>query len=154
LYFREWHFRHPAPQHFFDTVRQVCGPSAGDALVNAIDHRGAVDVAAISLLSLEGTSVLEASNRGSLRLPIDIEFWMKDGKKERRTHVPTKDGAFIVSVPGAATHAVLDPDRKLLLDVNWQDQHVAAQDAAPVGSKSTLERALYWLSEMVLGASP
>ncbi len=154
LYFREWHFRHPAPRDFFDAVRRTCGPAAGDALVNAIDHRGTVDVAAVSLIAFDGTSVLEASNRGSMRLPVDVEFWMKDGKKERRTHQPTSDGAFLVSIPGAATHAVLDPERKLLLDVNWQDQHVAAQDTAPVGSPTTFERAMYWFSELVLGVAP
>ena len=128
--------------------------SVSDALTLGIDRRGAVDVAAISLTDVVGTSALEASNRGTLRLPIDIEFWMRDGTKQRRTHQPTTDGAFIVSVPGIATHAVIDPDRKLLIDVNWQDQHAIAKDVTRTGSPLTFERALYWLSECFLGVAP
>ncbi len=154
LYFREWHFRHPTPQDFFDAVTRTCGTSAADALAAGIDNRGSVNVTAISLIDIGGTTELEASNRGTLRLPIDIEFWMTDGTKQLRTHVPMSDGAFTVSVSGAATHAVIDPDHKLLIDVDWQDQHAIAKDVTPVGSPTTFERATYWLSEIVLGGGP
>ena len=154
LYFREWHFRHPTPTDFFDAMRRTCGATAADALTAGIESRGSVDVAAISLTDLGGTSELEGSNRGSLRLPFDIEFWMKDGGRQRRVYVPTTDGSFTVRVPGVATHALIDPDRKLLIDVNWQDQHAIAKQVRPVGSPVTFERAFYWLSELVLGAAP
>ena len=92
--------------------------------------------------------------RGTLKLPVEIELTRDDGTKER---IPWDgDGDFIrVPYSGASPlrHAVVDPDRRVLLDPDRTNDHASAGDVRTFPAR-TLERATYFAALMMQLLSP
>ncbi|MCL2779267.1 MAG: M1 family metallopeptidase [Polyangiaceae bacterium] len=91
------------------------------------------------------------TRRGTLSFPVDIEFVADDGT---RTRVPWdgKDESIRVSYNGnSPLHAaIVDPDNRILLDENPENNFATARGKTKAGAPRTLERATYY-SELVMG---
>lgn len=177
-YARRYRFSHPVPQNLIDTIRAEVGDEAGEVLRAALFDKGWVDfkVEAISshtqrapagIFDRDGKRATSKPERGAsgkfggwvlvarhgtLALPVEVELIAEDGTK---TRVPFDGGADSIRIPyagaSALRSAIVDPDSRVLLDQNPENDFATASGHAHAGAPRTLERATYW-SELVMGA--
>jgi hypothetical protein len=178
IYTRRFRFQHPVPQNLIETVESEMGNEAGQALRVALFDKGWVDfkVAAISshaqhapagIFDRDGKRATSppdtatsgkyagwvlVSRRGTLRLPVEVELIAEDGT---RTRVPWDGSTDSVRIPYAGASAlraaVVDPESRVLLDQDPENDFATAPGRAGGGAPRTLERTTYW-SELILGA--
>jgi hypothetical protein len=177
-YARRFRFQHPVPQNLIDTVQSEMGSEAGEVLRAALFDKGWVDfkIEAVSshaqrapagIFDRDGKRATSppdrtstgsysgwvlVSRRGTLRLPVEIELLADDGTT---TRVPWDSSSDSVRIPYAGTSAlraaVVDPESRVLLDQNPENDFATAAGHSGGGAPRTLERATYW-SELLLGA--
>lgn len=178
VYARTFRFTHPVPENLIDTIRAEMGNEAAEVLRASLFDKAWIDfkVEAISshlqrapagIFDRDGKRTTSppdtgtpgkyagwvlVSRRGSLRLPVEIELIAEDGTK---TRVPWSGGADSTRVPYAGSSAlraaVVDPDSRVLLDQDPENDFAVAAGHSGGGAARTLERATYW-SELILGA--
>ncbi|MBS2019787.1 MAG: M1 family metallopeptidase [Deltaproteobacteria bacterium] len=178
-YTRRFRFRHPTPDDLVATMRSELGEAAGRFLQKALFEKGWIDFAVTSVSSHsvrtpagifdkggQRTTVKPEGRgsegkyqgwalvvrRGDLVLPVDIELIAEDGT---RTRVPWDGATDWIRVPYNGSSplraVVVDPDTKVLLDQNPENDFATAPGHSGGGAPGTLERATYW-SELVMGA--
>ena len=90
--------------------------------------------------------------RGTLHLPVEVELVSEDGA---RTRVPWDGTTDSVRVPYVGTSplraAIVDPEQRVLLDEDSENDFATAPGQAGGGAPRTLERATYW-SQLLMGA--
>lgn len=172
-YARRYRFRHPTPKHFLAAVRETLGEEAARNLEAGLFERAWVDYAAESLRSApvaspagvfdresgretvtresaasqEWDSRLLVVRRGSLRFPVDVELVLENGERVRKRwdgHGPWIGISHRSSSRVVA--AVVDPDRRILIDDDLTNNATGGGMAAP----RVWERATY-LAQLALG---
>jgi hypothetical protein len=178
VYTRRFRFAHPVPDDLLTTFRAEMGAPAADLLRAALFEKGWIDLAVTAIAShaahppagifdvggkretvtsergaatrYQGWALI--TRRGTLTVPVEIELVAEDGT---RTRVPWDGVAESIRVPYAGSSplrsAVVDPDRKVLLDQNPENDFASAAGHSGGGAPRTLERSTYW-AELVLGA--
>jgi hypothetical protein len=177
-YTRRFRFQHPVPRDLIETFQREMGNEAGELLRSALFDKGWVDfkIEAMSshavrvsagIFDRDGKRATTASatatpgkyegwvlvsRRGTLHVPVEVELLTEDGA---RTRVPWDGATDSIRIPysggSALRAAVIDPDRRVLLDENSENDFAMAPGHSGGGAPRTLERATYW-SELVLGA--
>lgn len=178
-YARRFRFKHPTPDDFIGTMKTELGDAAGAFLRSAFYEKGWIDFVVSSMASHavhapagifdkggQRTTVKPAdgssdkkyegwvlvTRRGPLVLPVEIELVAENGT---RTRVPWDGTTESIRVPysGASplVSVLVDPDSKILLDQNPENDFATAPGYGGAGAPRTLERATYW-SELVMGA--
>lgn len=173
-YARYYRFLHPGPRHFIAAVRGELGDEAAEVLSRALFERGTVNFQVRDVSSVEERAPRGVFDKpggretvlvdpppsglwvsralvyrlGSLRLPVDIELELADGRRQRRSWDGRGD---FTTVEWAASsplvRATVDPDRKIALDSNPLDNAGARRSAE---APRAAERALY-VAELLLG---
>jgi hypothetical protein len=151
-YYARWAFRHPKPDDFFAVVNEV----AGQNLTWFFDqvHRSAavfdygIDVFRSETAAGEGSSSryrtqVVARRYGDATFPVDVRIVYENGD-EQRWRWDGKDTwkAFEVESPVRAVRADVDPDRVLLLDVNYTNNSAAIR---PRRRDAATKWSLAWL---------
>jgi hypothetical protein len=146
-YHERWRFRHPASEDFYAVASEVAGRDLGDFFEETIESPGFLDYEVASVrterrLPPRGTpgeraaaspegdedtpgdgeswrSVVQVRRRGEVVLPVEVELQFEGAPPERRRW----DGrdrwvSYEVSGPRPLLAAVVDPDERLVLDVN------------------------------------
>ena len=177
-YAHRFRFKHPVPQDLIATFQREMGNEAGEILRATLFDKGWVDYkieamssnvvrAPAGLFDVGGKRETVPADRetagkysgwvlvvkrGTLTIPVDIELISEDGTKVRAAWDGTSDS---IRVPFAGTSplraAIIDPDRKILLDQDPENDFATAPGHAGGGAPRTLERATYW-SQLVMGA--
>ena len=177
-YTRRFRFQHPGPDDLIETFDREMGKPAAQFLRTALFDKGWIDfkVAAISshlvhaaagIFDKDGQRATAppdqgtpgkyagwvlVNRRGTLELPVEIELISEDGK---RTRVPWDGTSDSIRIPytgaSALRAAIVDPDQKVLLDEDPENDFATAPGHSGGGAPRTLERATYW-SQLVLGA--
>jgi hypothetical protein len=144
-YFERWKFRHPTSEDFFRTAEEASGRDlrwffdqafrSPDKLDYAVSSLSADEVAAPEGRFGAGRGAAAASGAkvqaeyrsevvvwraGEWVFPQEVEVIFADGTKTRETW----DGRerwrkFVYLKPAKVVSAVVDPDLKYLLDINW-----------------------------------
>jgi hypothetical protein len=92
------------------------------------------------------------SKRGTLNVPVEVELVADDGTRQRVPWDGTTDSVRLPYAGASALRAaIVDPDRRVLLDQDPENDFAAAPGRAGGGAPRTLERATYW-SELVMSA--
>ncbi|MDB4937303.1 MAG: Aminopeptidase [Labilithrix sp.] len=177
-YARRFRFQHPVPRDLVETFQREMGNEAGEVLRDALFDKGWIDfkVEAISshavrvaagIFDRDGKRATTPPDRGSsgkyegwvlvnrrgtLHLPVEVELISEDGA---RTRVPWDGSTDSIRIPYAGTSAlraaVVDPDQRVLLDEDPENDFATAAGHSGGGAPRTLERSTYW-AELVLGA--
>lgn len=141
-YFRRWRFEHPTGRDWREAIEAATGESLSWFFDQLLDDTGAVDyavgrVAARRLRPVQGLDArsdegtlkqrehkryrneVVFERRGEVRLPVDLLVVFEDGS-EMRESWDGQDRWRRLDITGTvrADYAVVDPDRKLALDVN------------------------------------
>jgi len=177
-YTRRFRFEHPGPDQLVAVFAEALGGRAAATLRAALFERGWVDYvvesvssrrskAAAGVFDTNGTretlsardeagwegSVLVA-RRGTLAFPVDIELVLADGSTRRErwdgegasTRIPWHG-------PVALRAAVVDPDDRVMIDMNLENNHGSAEGEGG-GAPRTLERVTYWTQLALQAVSP
>jgi hypothetical protein len=147
-YWQRWRFRHPRPEDFFAIVNEVTGLD----LTWFFDqvHRGSnvfdYGIQRFTTRPADGgfETTVVARRFGEAIFPVDVVTTFADGV-ERRERWDGRDrrALYVYYHPAAAVSAVVDPERVLLLDVNFTNN---SQLRAPRTSEAGLKWSLKWMA--------
>ncbi len=176
-YFHRWRFRHPAPQDFFDAISEETGEdltwffdqvhrssNTFDYAAERLDTgpatergffegNGSGDDPAFGVRTTEGVFRTTAVVRrlGEAIFPVDVVVRFADGEAVRerwdgreRWHVYRYEG------PARAVSLEVDPDRVLLLDVNYTNNSLTLAPQAEAAADRWTLHWLVWLQDLLL----
>jgi hypothetical protein len=149
-YARRFRFQHPGPEQLLGVFAETMGPEVATTLRTALFEKGWVDYA---VDDVREASVL-VRRRGTLSFPVDVELTFEDGSRRRERW----DGAGEskrIAISGASrlSAAVVDPDRRITIDTNLEN-NAGAAPGSEHGALRTMERATYWMQLAVQAVSP
>jgi aminopeptidase N len=147
-YFDRWKFRHPQPEHFFAAVNEGSGRDMTwffDQVYrssNVFDY-GVQEFASERSGNRFRTTVV-ARRFGEATFPVDVVTTFEDGKQaQERWDGVERRAAFTYDRPTRAVSVEIDPQRVLLLDVNYTNNSRTLQ---PRGREAGLKWALAWMA--------
>jgi aminopeptidase N len=148
-YFERWKFKHPKPADFFDVVREVTGRGYVwyfDEVYrssNTFDYR----VQEFTSEKIDGTpyrTTVVARREGEAAFPVDIVTTFENGERVKESW-DGQDRRVIYAYdrPSKAVSVQIDPDRVLLLDVNYTNN---SRTLAPRTTDASWKWALKWMT--------
>ena len=175
-FFARWAFKHPRPDDFFAVVNEVSGQdltwffdevhrssNAFDYAIDSLTSRAVAergffgDGAARQYRGGEAPddgryrTTVVARRHGEAIFPVDVRVVFED-KQETRWRWDGRDRwkVFEVEHPSRAQYAQVDPDRVLLLDVNYTNNSATRQPAARRAARKWSLAWLIWLQDHLL----
>ncbi|HMD37022.1 MAG TPA: M1 family metallopeptidase, partial [Vicinamibacterales bacterium] len=155
-HFVRWQFAHPKPQDFFD----VANANAGRDLTPFFDqvYRSS-NIFDYGVQDLRGGGSTDGQQRttvvvrrlGEAMFPVDVVTTFADGERV----VEHWDGVdrwkeFVYERPSRAVSAEVDPDRVLLLDVNWTNNSRTTRPQGPRAATKWSLKWMVWLQDCLL----
>jgi hypothetical protein len=155
-YARRFRFEHPSPEDLLGVFEEVLGPEAAAALRAGLFEKGWVDYAVDEVSSERKQAAWDGAvlvrRRGTLSFPVDVELLMADGSTRRERWDGRNESKRIPwQGPVALRGAVVDPDDRIVIDQNLENNHGSADGPDGEGAPRTLERMTYW-TQLVLQA--
>jgi hypothetical protein len=155
-YFERWKFRHPQPQDFFDVANEVSGQDLTWFFDQVYRSSNAFDYAVQELLS-ERTAdgryrtVVAAQRLGEATFPIDVVTTFDNGEqiKERWNGLDRRI-VYTYERPSRAASVQIDPQRVLLLDVNYTNNSCTLQPRAAEAGRKWGLKWMVWLQDLML----
>ncbi len=174
-YFQRWAFRHPTPQDFFDVANEVSGQdltwffdqvcrssNVFDYGIQEVSTRPAggrgyfgegaerTFVAAPSRTDQFVTTVV-VRRYGEGIFPVDVVVTFENGEQVRqRWDGRDRWRAFVFERPARGVSAAVDPDRVLLLDVDYTNNSYTLQPKARQAARKWSLQWLVWLQDALL----
>lgn len=154
-YFERWKFRHPGPDDFFAIVNEVSGRDMTwffDQVYrssNTFDY-GVQDFSSVRTGSTYRTIVV-ARRFGEATFPVEVVTTFRNGEKATE-HWDGLDRRAIYTYerPSQALSVEVDPQRVLLLDVNYTNNSRTLEPRAPEASLKWSLKWMLWLQELML----
>lgn len=175
-FFRRFRFRHPTPEDFFSVANEVSGRDLSWFFAQV--HGGSVtfDYAIESVASFpaepegmierpgglvyrereperEGTvyrTEVVVQRRGEGIFPVDVLMVFEDGGEIRRRWDGTgRWTMFVEERPSRLRHAVVDPDRVLLLDLDYGNNSRLLEPAAALPALKWASKWMVWLQDLL-----
>jgi hypothetical protein len=166
-YFERWTFAHPRPQDFFQVANEVSGQDLTWFFDQVYRSSNAFDYGVQELISeaapAAGAAATpdDATSRyrttvvvrryGEATFPVDVVTTFADGRQEKERW-DGRDRRVIYTYDGRAkaTHTQVDPERVLLLDVNYtNNSRTLSPRAGEAGLKWSLKW-MVWLQDLML----
>ena len=150
-----WAFKHPRPQDFFDTAREVAGRDLGWYFDQVYRSSDVFDYGVEQLQSTSDgasfhTSVV-ARRYGEAIFPVDVRVTFRDGARVTE-HWDGKERwkLYTYDRPSQALTAAVDPDGVLLLDVNSTNNSKALEPRTGDASTKWSMKWMVWLQDHLL----
>jgi peptidase M1-like protein len=180
VYARRYRFQHPEPERLLDAFREVMGPRVASTLRTAFFDKGWVDYVVDGVGTQEAQrpagvfdrdgkrekvdpgaraeggwdSFVLVRRRGTLSFPVDVELTFADGSTRReRWDGEGEWQRWAWHGASALRSAVVDPDDRVLIDMNLGNNVGAVRGAGPWAPR-TFERAIYWMQIALQAVSP
>jgi len=152
-YFERWKFRHPKPDDFFRVVSEVSGQDLTWFFDEAYRSSNVFDYGVQQFTSepqggrpaAGGTyrTVVVARRFGEAIFPVDVVTTFRNGSQAKeRWDGRERRRIYVYERPAEAVAAQVDPDRVLLLDVNYTNNSRTLQ---PRTDEATLKWSLKWM---------
>ncbi|MDH4063721.1 MAG: M1 family metallopeptidase [Acidobacteriota bacterium] len=178
-YFQRYRFRHPRPDDFFAVVNEEAGTDltwyfdevyrSSNVFDYALERLESVPVASrgfveatpgapptfqASELSGRYRTTVVVRRIGEARFPVDVLVTFEDGEHVRETW----DGQarwqpFVYERTSRAIAAQVDPDRVLLLDVNYTNNSITRQPKAAAAADYWTLQWMVWLQDLLMDCS-
>ena len=173
-YFQRWKFRHPRPEDFFAVAREVTGSHVVDHFFEQVHYRSALfDFGVESVFSEEyHLRGLESASRREGRsgadeklfetrvvvrryqdgvLPVKVLLHFEDGQEVVEDWDAKKEWTLLRVVrPSRLEYAVVDPDREILLDVNYTNNSHQVEAHNLLTSGKWASKWMVWLQDYLL----
>lgn len=177
-FFARYRFRHPKPQDFFDTVNEVSGRDmtwffdqtyrSSNVFDYEVADLASVPVAASGFFGAPGKERFQAERDtpgrfrttvvvrrlGEAIFPVDVLVTFKGGAKVReRWDGRSRWTKYTYDRPDQALSAVVDPNRVLLLDVNYTNNSRTLEPKGGAAATKWMWKWIAWLQDALLTAS-
>ncbi|MGA0556255.1 M1 family metallopeptidase [Larkinella sp. VNQ87] len=156
-YFNRWQFKHPNAQNFIAIVNEVVtkrlGTRFGPNLNWFFDQvLYGTQVCDYELHAVRNTrqgegyrSVITVYRRGEAQLPVEVRVHFEDGKEQLlRWDGKARTHTFTLSQPTRAEWAKVDPEQKIYLDVNFNNNSYTLQPPASPAAKYAA-KLMFWV---------
>jgi hypothetical protein len=178
-YARRFRFEHPGPDELIGVFAEVLGDHAATTLRTALFDKGWVDYVVESVSSQRSKTDAGAFDtngkretvvardeagwegsvlvvrRGTLSFPVDVDLVLADGSKRRERWDGEGSSTRIAwHGPIALRAAVVDPDDRIMIDRNLENNHASAEGTSGGGANRVLERLTYWTQLALQMVSP
>jgi hypothetical protein len=150
-YFERWKFRHPEPADFFQVVNEVSGRDMTWFFDQVYRSSNVFDYGVQELQTSGGRTTVVIRRFGEATFPVDVVTTFGDG-----THLRERwDGrdrrvVFTYDRPAAAVSAQVDPERVLLLDIDYTNNSRTLQPRARQAGLKWALTWMAWLQELML----
>ena len=166
-YFTRWTFKHPKPEDFFAVVNEVSGQDltwffdqvyrSSNVFDYGVDVFRSEPATARGVFGARGAhrfqdaegrgdayrTVVVVRRHGEGVFPVDVTVAFENGEERRwRWDGRERWKTFEVDMPVPARHARVDPERVLLLDVNYTNNSASL---SPQGRRAARKWSLVWL---------
>jgi hypothetical protein len=146
-YFERWMFKHPRPRDFFDVVTDVGGRNLGWFFDQVYRSSDVFDYAVQDVKSTAEDGRFRTSvvirRHGEAIFPVDVQVTFADGEKvTEQWSGRDRWKAYVYDRPARAASAAVDPDRVLLLDLNYTNN---SRTLAPRGPEAATKWSLKWM---------
>ena len=174
-YFSRWAFRHPRPEDFFAVMNEVSGRDlsgffdqvhrSSNVFDYGVDTFRSESAAARGYFENAGNRAFSARagtpetyrttvvvrRFGEGEFPVDVRV-LFENKEEARWRWDGRDRwkLFEIEKPSRAVSVQVDPDRVLLLDVNYTNNSAAIAPAGPAAAKKWSLAWMIWLQDQLL----
>jgi aminopeptidase N len=156
-YFERWRFRHPQPADFFAVVNDVTGEDMTWFFDQVHRSSNVFDYGVQEFMSRPPSpqsgsgaaaptyrTIVVARRFGEAIHPVDVVTTFRDGEKvTERWDGGDRRTIYTYDRPEQAVSVQIDPDRLLLLDVNYTNNSAALE---PRGGEAGLKWSLKWLT--------
>ena len=147
-YVDRWKFRHPKPADFFSIASEVSGQDLTwffeqvHNSSNTFDY-GIQDVVSQSIGDGKHRTTVVARRFGEATFPVDIVTTFDNGEKvKERWDGLERRAIYVYEKPARPTLAQVDPERVLLLDVNYANN---SRMETPRNAEASLKWSLKWM---------
>ena len=148
-YYERWKFRHPRPEHLFAVATEIAGRDLSWFFDQVYRGSNTFDYAVQELVSErngEGQyrTTVVARRSGEGTFPVDVVTTFEDGR-QKREHWDGRDRrvTYVYEHPSRALSAQVDPQRVLLLDVDYTNN---SRSLAPRAAEASLKWSLKWMA--------
>jgi hypothetical protein len=150
-YFDRWKFRHPQPADFFAVVNEVSGRDMTWFFDQVYRSSNVFDYGVQELQSSGGRTSVVIRRYGEATFPVSVVTTFADGEQVREQW----DGLdrrviYTYERPATAVSAQVDPERVLLLDVNYTNNSRTLQPRAGEAALKWSLKWMTWLQELML----
>jgi hypothetical protein len=154
-YFERSKFTHPTPADFFAVVNEVAGRDLGWFFDQVYRSSNVFDYGVQELKSERDgghyRTTLVVRRYGEAIFPVDVVVTFKNGDRV----IERWDGAdrwklYTFERPTEALSAQVDPDRVLLLDVNYTNNSTTREPSGPAAATKWSLKWMVWLQECLL----
>lgn len=178
-YFERWRFRHPAPQDFFDAIRETTGEDMTWFVDQVFRSSNTFDYAAERLVSepamtrgyfdrtagsdptfeerrMEGRfrTTVVVRRHGEATFPVDVLVRFENGDQAReRWDGQARWRAFEYEKPSRAVSVQVDPERMLLLDVDYTNNSITLAPRAEEAADRWTLQWMVWLQDLLMNWS-
>lgn len=154
-YFATWKFRHPKPQDFFDTATEVAGRDLSWYFDQVYRSSNVFDYGVHELRSAaEGkrfSTTLVVRRYGEAIFPVDVVVTFRNGERVVE-HWDGRDRwkLYTYERDSQALSADVDPDRVLLLDVNYTNNSKTLEPKGRSAATKWSAKWMVWLQDHLL----
>jgi aminopeptidase N len=155
-YFDRWKFRHPKPQDFFDIVNEVSGQDMTWFFDQVYRSSNTFDYAVQEANSERvgenryRTTVV-AQRLGEATFPIEVRTTFDGGEQvTERWDGRDRRVTYVYERPARAAHVQVDPNRMLLLDVNYTNNSRTLTTRGDDVSVKWSLKWMVWLQDLML----
>ena len=178
-YFERWRFRHPGPQDFFDAIRETTGEDMTWFVDQVFRSSNTFDYAAERLVSQpltmrgyfdrteDGDPTFEerraegryrttvvVRRHGEAIFPVDVLVRFENGDQAReRWDGEARWRAYEYDRPSRAVSVQVDPERVLLLDVNYTNNSITLAPMAEAAADRWTLQWMVWLQDLLMNWS-
>jgi hypothetical protein len=156
-YFDRWKFRHPTPSDFFQVAAEVSGQDLTWFFDQVYRSSNTFDYGVQDLVSerqeatgLHRTTVV-ARRLGEATFPVDVLTTFDNGEQVReRWDGRDRRKLYVYERVARAAHVQIDPQRVLLLDVNYTNNSRTLQPRAGQAAVKWSLKWMLWLQDLML----
>ena len=155
-YFERWKFRHPQPADFFQAISDAAGRDMTPFFDQIYRGSNAFDYGVQQLTSAPAgagrfRTTVVARRFGEATFPVDVVTTFGDGsKKTERWDGVERRAMYVYDTKARARSVEVDPNRILLLDVNYTNNSRTLQPRAGEASRKWSLKWMAWLQDTLL----
>jgi hypothetical protein len=154
-YYSRWSFKHPKPEDFFAVVNEVSGRDLTWFFDQVYRSSNVFDYGIEAFRSERAgdayRTTVVARRFGEATFPVDVRVVLDNGEEVRwRWDGRERWKTFEIEKNARARHAEIDPERVLLLDLNYTNNSASLEPKAPAAARKWSLRWLVWLQDHLL----
>ena len=155
-YFERWKFRHPGPADFFAVASEAAGQDLTWFFDQVYRSSNVFDYGVQTLVSEpagEGRfrTTTVARRLGEATFPVDVVTTFEDGEQvTERWDGRDRRAPYVYERPSRALRAEVDPQRVLLLDVDWTNNSRTLEPRAAEAATRWSLKWMVWMQDLLL----